>query len=342
MNAVLDEDIGMVYGTCCTPGFEEVCAGVPMCMCTPLLDLLFTHTHNFQIAQSQFHDSFRIEDEDVTWRRVGPKQHEKSTRASGASSFDLARNLTRHSCTTTTTGVSAGGTNALITQTESQTHSSPFQIEKPLQASSQTPSYTPSYTPSLSPSINSQATPMQAPASSSQTPSPIVLAAQPVEASTQYPLQNTPTSSEAPFHIPDFVPQGQLKIEEHLRMLTRCAYRHVEAWRSQMWADLLLRVPYDTDDAVLMREMKSLDARALERRANMGLENIEQVVDALTSKRKALEEAKTLVDELTKTLAIAEAEAHATVKLMETNLASLRKRSSSPHPQEPVAKRNKE
>lgn len=109
-----------------------------------------------------------------------------------------------------------------------------------------------------------------------------------------------------------------------------------------MWADLLLRVPYDTDDAALMREIESLDARALEQRANMGLENIEQVVDALTSKRKALDEAKALVDELTKTLATAEAEAHATVKLIQTNIASLRKRSSSPHPQEPVAKRNKE
>ena len=125
-------------------------------------------------------------------------------------------------------------------------------------------------------------------------------------------------------------------------MLTRCAYRHVEAWRSQKWADLLLKAPYDTDDTVLMREMESLDALALERRADMGLEDVEHVADALTSKRKALEEAKNLVDECTKTLAIAEAKADAAVKLMETKLVSLRKRSSYPHHKEPVAKRNKE
>jgi hypothetical protein len=50
MNAVLDKDAGMVYGTCCTPGFEEVRAGVPMCT---RFDLLFTHT-TFKLSNRSF------------------------------------------------------------------------------------------------------------------------------------------------------------------------------------------------------------------------------------------------------------------------------------------------
>lgn len=71
MAAVVHKRVGVVVGVCCTKGFEKVTCAI----CPVLLKVS-------RFVASQFEASFRIIDEELTWRRVEPRERPKAARPS--------------------------------------------------------------------------------------------------------------------------------------------------------------------------------------------------------------------------------------------------------------------